>query len=74
MVLNVDKTVDTLIFVRGQGRVFTKGKTAFSLLNPFNFDFPLLVTVGIVDVHTGEVLVFTRPLSASKVSTTQVAE
>ncbi len=68
MVLNVDKTADALIFIRGQGRVFTKGKTAFSLLNPFNFDFPLLfITVGIVDVHTGEVLVFTKPLSASKV-------
>jgi hypothetical protein len=67
-VLGVDKSADVIIFIRGQGRVFTKGKTAFSLLNPFSFDYPLLlITVGIVDVHTGEVLVFTKPLSASKV-------
>jgi hypothetical protein len=68
MVLNVDKSADALIFIRGSGRVFTKGKTAFSLLNPFSFDFPFLfITVGIVDVHTGEVLVFTKPISATKV-------
>ena len=68
MVLNVDKSADALIFIRGSGRVFTKGKTAFSILNPFNFDFPFLfITVGIVDVHTGEVLVFTKPISATKV-------
>jgi hypothetical protein len=67
-VLGVDKSADVLIFIRGQGRVFTKGKTAFSLLNPFSFDYPiLLITVGIVDVHSGEVLVFTKPLSASKI-------
>ena len=68
MLLNVDKSADALIFIRGQGRVFTKGKTAFSLLNPFSFDFPFLfITVGIVDVHTGEILVFTKPVSATKV-------
>ena len=68
MVLNVDKSADALIFIRGQGRVFTKGKAAFSLLNPFNFDFPFLfISVGIVDVHTGDVLVFTKPVSATKV-------
>lgn len=68
MLLNVDKNTDALIFIRGQGRVFTKGKTAFSLLNIFSFDFPLLfITIGIVDAHTGEVLVFTKPASASKV-------
>ena len=68
MVLNVDKSADALIFIRGQGRVFTKGKTAFSILNPFSMDLPVLfITVGIVDAHTGEVLVFTKPLAASKV-------
>jgi hypothetical protein len=68
MVLNVDKNADALIFIRGQGKVFTKGKTAFSILNPFSGDFPVLfITVGIVDAHTGEVLVFTKPLAASKV-------
>jgi hypothetical protein len=68
MLLNVDKSADALIFIRGQGRVFTKGKTAFTLLNPFSFDFPIVfITIGIVDAHTGEVLVFTKPVSATKV-------
>jgi hypothetical protein len=68
MVLNVDKNTDALIFIRGQGRVFTKGKTAFSILNPFSLDFPFaLITIGIVDARSGEVLAFTKPVAASKV-------
>ena len=68
MLLNVHKDADVLIFIRGQGRVFTKGKTAFSIINIFNLDFPFtLITVGIVDARSGEVLAFTKPFSASKV-------
>jgi len=68
MLLNVDKSTDALIFIRGQGRVFTKGKTFFSLVNLFSMDFPFVfITIGIVDARTGEVLVFTKPVSASKV-------
>jgi len=68
MLLNVHKNADVLVFIRGQGRVFTKGKTAFSLINIFNLDFPFaVITVGIVDARSGEVLAFTKPLSASKV-------
>jgi hypothetical protein len=68
MLLNVHKEADVLVFIRGQGRVFTKGKTAFSLINIFSFDFPFaLITVGIVDARSGEVLAFTKPFSASKV-------
>ena len=68
MILNVDQNANVLVFIRGQGRVFTKGKTAFSLLNPFSFDFPFVqITIGIVDARTGEVLVFTRPVAASQV-------
>lgn len=68
MLLNVHKEADVLVFIRGQGRVFTKGKTAFSLINIFNLDFPFaVITVGIVDARSGEVLAFTKPLSASKV-------
>lgn len=67
-VLDVDKSTDVLIFIRGNGKVFTKGKTAFSILNPFSMEFPFVfITVGIVDAHSGEVLVFTKPVSASKV-------
>lgn len=68
MLLNVHKDADALIFIRGQGRVFTKGKTAFSLINIFSLDFPFtLITVGVVDAKTGEVLAFTKPFSPSKV-------
>ena len=68
MLLNVHKDADVLVFIRGQGRVFTKGKTAFSIINIFNLDFPFTtITVGIVDARSGEVLAFTKPLSASKV-------
>ena len=67
MLLNVHKDADVLVFIRGAGRVFTKGKTAFSIINIFNLDLPFAqVTVGIVDAHTGEVLAFTKPTSASK--------
>jgi hypothetical protein len=68
MLLNVHKDADTLVFIRGAGRMFTKGKTAFSLINIFSLDFPFAqITVGIVDARTGEVLAFTKPMSASKV-------
>ena len=68
MLLNVHKDADVLVFIRGQGRMFTKGKTAFSLINIFDLDFPFAtITVGIVDARSGEVLAFTKPMSASKV-------
>ena len=68
MLLNVHKEADALVFIRGAGRVFTKGKTAFSLINIFDLDFPFArITVGIVDARSGEVLAFTKPLSTSKV-------
>jgi hypothetical protein len=68
MLLNVHKDADVLVFIRGTGRVFTKGKTAFSLINIFSFDFPFtVITVGFVDARSGEVLAFTKPLSGSKV-------
>jgi hypothetical protein len=74
MLLNVHKEADVLVFVRGNGRVFTKGKTAFSIINVFSFDYPFaLITVGIVDARTGEVLAFTKPLSASKILKDQKA-
>ena len=68
MLLNVHKEADVLVFIRGTGKVFTKGKTAFALVNIFNFEYPYAqFTVGLVDARTGEVLAFTKPLSATKV-------
>lgn len=69
MLLNAHKTADVLVFIRGQGTVFTKGKTALAILNPFSFSFPYaLITIGIVDARTGEVLVFTKPVTAASVT------
>lgn len=68
MLLNAPKDTDVLVFIRGAGRAFTKGKTAFSLINIFSMDFPFAqVTVGLVDARSGEVLVFTKPMTASSV-------
>ena len=68
MLLNAPKDADVLVFIRGAGRVFTKGKTAFSLINIFSLDFPFAqITVGLVDARSGEVLVFTKPMTASSV-------
>lgn len=65
--LNLDKTADAIVFVRGQGQKLTKGKTAFTILvgglPPY-----LQLTVGIVDAHTGDVLVFTTPLARGDVT------
>jgi hypothetical protein len=61
--LNLDKSTDAIIFVRGHGQKLTKGKKAFSLLT-FSLDLPyLLLTIGMVDAHTGEVLVYANPVA-----------
>ena len=65
--LNLDKNTDAIVFIRGQGQKLTKGKTAFTILvggvPPY-----LQLTVGIVDAHTGDVLVFTTPLARGDVT------
>ena len=38
MLLNVHRDADVLVFIRGTGRVFTKGKRAFSIINIFNLE------------------------------------
>lgn len=69
LTLNLDKTADAVIFIRGQGKKMTKGKTALSLLNPFSLDFPfILITIGVVDARTGEVLALAKPLQLGDVT------
>ena len=66
--LNVDKSADAIIFIRGQGTKLTKGKQVFSILNPLSFAFPyVFITIGIVDAHTGEVLAFAKPIAIGNV-------
>ncbi len=61
--LNLDKTTDAIVFVRGQGQRLTKGKSTLSILT-LSLNFPyLMLTIGIVDAHTGDVLVFTTPVA-----------
>jgi hypothetical protein len=67
--LNVDKSADAIVFIRGQGKKLTKGKTVFSILNPFSFDFPFVfITIGLVDAHTGEVLALAKPATLGDVT------
>lgn len=55
--LNLDKNADAIIFVRGQGQKLTSGKQAFVLLVGGMPAF-LKMQIGIVDAHTGEVLLY----------------
>ena len=60
--LHLDKNADAIVFIRGQGQKLTKGKTAFTLLVG-GLPAYLQLMIGVVDAHTGEVLVFTNPLT-----------
>jgi hypothetical protein len=66
--LNPDKTTDAIVFVRGQGQKLTKGKSTFSILT-LSLNLPyLMLTIGIVDAHTGDVLVFATPVAIADVT------
>ena len=59
--LNLDKSVDAIIFIRGQGQKLTGGKTAFVLLVGGAPAY-LNMQIGIIDARTGEVLLYTDPM------------
>jgi hypothetical protein len=59
--LNLDKSVDAIVFVRGQGQKLTGGKTAFVLLVGGSPAY-LKMQIGMIDARTGEVLLYTDPL------------
>jgi hypothetical protein len=59
--LNLDKSVDAIIFIRGQGQKLTGGKTAFVVLVGGAPAY-LKMQIGVIDARTGEVLVYTDPL------------
>lgn len=61
--LNLDQKADAIVFVRGRGQKLTSGKKAFVLLVGGMPAF-LQLTIGIVDAHTGEVLLYTDSLAA----------
>jgi hypothetical protein len=66
--LNLDKSADAIIFIRGQGQKLTSGKQAFVLMVGGMPAF-LKMQIGIVDAHTGEVLLYTDPILAGDPTT-----
>jgi len=61
LTLNLEKTADAIIFIRGQGQKLTSGKTAFTLLVG-GMPAYLKLQIGIVDARNGEVLLYTDPI------------
>jgi hypothetical protein len=59
--LNLDKSADAIIFVRGQGQKLTSGKKAFSLLVGGTPAY-LKLMIGVIDARSGEVLLYTDPI------------
>ena len=58
--LNLDKDTDAIVFIRGEGKKLTGGKTAFTVLVG-GVPAYLKLMIGIVDARTGEVLLYTDP-------------
>ena len=59
--LNLDKSVDAIVFIRGTGQKQTGGKTAFRLLVGGAGEY-LMLKIGVIDARTGEVLLYTDPM------------
>lgn len=59
--LNLDKSADAIMFIRGRGQKLTSGKQAFRLLVG-GMPAYLMMQIGVVDAHTGDVLVYTDPV------------
>ena len=59
--LNVDKGADAIVFIRGEGKKLTGGKTAFTLLVGGTPAY-LRLQIGIIDARNGEVLLYTDPI------------
>src|SRR6476659_3806356 len=59
--MNLDKSVDAIVFIRGQGQKLTGGKTAFVFLVGGAPAY-LRMQIGVIDARTGEVLLNTDPM------------
>ena len=59
--LNLDKSTDAIIFIRGQGQKLTSGKKTFQILVG-GMPAYLKLMIGIVDARNGEVLLYTDPI------------
>jgi hypothetical protein len=59
--LNLDNGADAIVFIRGEGKKLTGGKTAFTLLVGGTPAY-LRLQIGIIDARNGEVLLYTDPI------------
>jgi hypothetical protein len=59
--LNLEKGADAVVFIRGEGKKLTGGKTSFTLLVG-GVPAYLRLQIGIVDARSGEVLLYTDPV------------
>jgi hypothetical protein len=59
--LNLDKSADAIVFIRGQGQKLTSGKKAFVVLVGGAPAY-LKLSIGIIDARSGDVLLYTDPL------------
>jgi hypothetical protein len=59
--LNLDKDTDAIIFIRGEGKKLTGGKTAFTVLVGGTPAY-LKLMIGVVDARNGDVLIYTDPV------------
>ena len=59
--LNLEKSTDAIVFIRGEGKKLTGGKTAFTLLVGGAPAY-LKLQIGIVDARNGDVLLYTDPI------------
>jgi hypothetical protein len=66
--LNLEKGADAVVFIRGEGKKLTSGKTAFRLLVGGTPAY-LRLQIGIVDARNGEVLLYTDPIFAGDPTT-----
>ena len=58
--LNLEKGTDAIVFIRGEGKKLTEGKTAFIMLVG-GVPAYLKLQIGIVDARSGDVLLYTDP-------------
>lgn len=59
--LNLDKSADAIVFIRGQGQKITSGKAAFNIMVG-GVPAYLRLQIAIVDARSGEVLYFADPV------------
>ena len=66
--LNLSKSADAIVFVRGEGKKLTSGKAAFQVL-VYGTPAYLRLQIGMIDTRSGEVLLYTDPILAGDPTT-----